>query len=91
MESQESSQSVTSSSFDFANHEFKLPVKKIDDPASHENFKKSDACGELLSFIAALATACQNSRMQETVVTEVRTIDKIIYRILRCFTTTWRQ
>ncbi len=25
-------------------HEFKVPVKKIDDTPQHESFKKSDAC-----------------------------------------------
>lgn len=49
------SSSSGSSKFDFANHKFEVPVKKIDDPLTHEAFKKSEASGELLSFIAALA------------------------------------
>ena len=72
MESQDSATlNLGSSTFDFANHEFKIPIKKIDDPAILEVFKKSDAAGELLSFIGALALSVQSSRMQETILTEV--------------------
>lgn len=45
----------STSGFDYTNHQFKVPTKKIDEPPSHEEFKKSEACGEILSFIAALS------------------------------------
>ena len=76
MESQDSATlGQSSSSFDFANHQFKIPTKKIDDPATLEIFKKSDAAGELLSFLGALAQSVQSSRMSETIVTDVKVLN----------------
>lgn len=76
MENQESSSAGSSpsapSKFDFANHQFVIPAKKIDDPATLEQFKKSEGCGEILSFLAALTQAVQNTRMTETPLTEVK-------------------
>ena len=61
----------SSSGFDFLNHEFKVPAKKIDDNHTHEAFKKSEAANEILSFIAAVSQAVINTRMTETPLTEV--------------------
>ena len=38
---------------------------------SHETFKKSEACQEIVGFITALANAVQKSRMTETPITDV--------------------
>lgn len=46
--------SENTSMIDYEEHLFKVPTKKIDDNASLEAFKKSEACHELLSFITAL-------------------------------------
>lgn len=47
--------SAASSGFDFINHPFKVPTKKIDDNQTLEAFKKSEGHNELLSFIAAVS------------------------------------
>ena len=38
------SQAVAGTEFDPAKHTYKVPVKKIDDPMTHEAFKRSEAC-----------------------------------------------
>lgn len=48
---------ATASSFDPASHTFKVPVKKIDDPMTHEAFKRSEACQDIVGFITALAAS----------------------------------
>jgi hypothetical protein len=58
--------------FDIEKHEFKVPVKKIDDPMTLEAFKKSDACNELLGFIGALSQSVIKSRMSQTPLADVR-------------------
>lgn len=58
-------------SFDFTKHEFKVPVKRIDDPVTLEMFKNSNACKELLGFIGGLAQAATKSRMTETPLADV--------------------
>jgi hypothetical protein len=40
---------------DLSQHKFAIPAKKIDDPVTLENFKKSSACQELLGFIGLLS------------------------------------
>lgn len=57
--------------FDVSKHTFKIPVKKIDDPVTLEQFKASLACTELLGFIGALSVAVQKSKMTETETPEV--------------------
>lgn len=47
--------------FDIEKHVFVIPTKKIDDPATHEKFKKSEACNELLGFIGMASAAVKNS------------------------------
>jgi serine/threonine-protein phosphatase 2A activator len=62
---------ATASSFDPASHTFKMPVKKIDDPMTHEAFKRSEACQDIVGFITALAASVQKTRMSQTPITEV--------------------
>lgn len=45
--------------------DFKVPTKKIDDPATHEQFKKSNACQELLGFIGMLVQSVQKTRISD--------------------------
>jgi len=40
-----------------ATHKFVVPTKKIDDPVTLENFKKSNACQDLLGFIGLCSQA----------------------------------
>lgn len=55
MESQDVSITTPSESkYDFENNQFTEPKKRIVDMAALEQFKKSEACQELLGFIAAL-------------------------------------
>ena len=51
------------SAFDPATHTFKVPAKKIDDPMTHEAFKKSEACQDIIGFITALSASVQKTRM----------------------------
>lgn len=44
-------------SIEMASHKFVVPTKKIDDPVTLENFKKSTACQELLGFIGLCSQA----------------------------------
>jgi len=62
MESQATTTAATSS-FDPSTHTFKVPVKKIDDPMTHEAFKRSEACQDIVGFITALAASVQKTRM----------------------------
>ena len=70
MESQATS-AADACSFDPSTHTFKVPVKKIDDPMTHEAFKKSEACQDIVGFITALAASVQKTRMTQTPITEV--------------------
>lgn len=64
-----------------AGHKFVVPTKKIDDPATLENFKKSIACQELLGFIGLCSQAVQKSKMQETLLPDVtRAQNLTLYR-----------
>ena len=59
------------SAFDPTSHTFKAPVKKIDDPMTHEAFKKSEACQDIIGFITALSASVQKTRMTQTPITDV--------------------
>jgi hypothetical protein len=72
MESQATTAAATTAtSFDPSTHTFKVPVKKIDDPMTHEAFKRSEACQDIVGFITALAASVQKTRMSQTPITEV--------------------
>jgi hypothetical protein len=60
---------AASSSFDPSTYTFKVPVKKIDDPMTHEALNRSEACQDILGLITALAASVQKTRM--TPITEV--------------------
>ena len=64
--------------FKFDQHEFKVPVKKIDTPAILEVFKNSKACKDLVEFISNLQGSVQSKKMRDTQITDVVPSDNIV-------------
>lgn len=56
----------TPQGFDFENHKYEIPSKKIVELGHVQVFQKSDSCKELEVFIIALANKCKSSKMTET-------------------------
>lgn len=61
----------TKTSFDFSHHKFVIPTKNIETPAHVLVFGKSDACNELMGFIAQLQESVKSTKMSATPVTNV--------------------